>query len=336
MIKNVGNQDMIEELNYIVIEDIILHRTGSITLDQEQEEKFSVHGQGKTCRLEAEQVLGHPGISQPSVTIEGCGVKDDGSISLGFYTQFPQDDGDIFKSIHVRENEDLINDLDLVAIPKGVESRHFIKPNGDFEYLIRFKNAGNQAIDYAEAVVDLPSELDIATLLPGASSHPYRFELDDEGTIRFIFENLNLLPGRWTFVKYRVSQEPNLPIGTIIYNSAKVQLNEGNAESTNETFHEISDDFLGISITKNLIENVEVFVAPNPFVEQTKISLKGIENQRFRLKTFDLNGRQIREEVYSSNEIIFERKNLPKGLYFFKIFDANNQPLATGKIFPTD
>ena len=335
-ITNVGDEDMIQALNYIVIEDVILHKQGTFDLLTAAQLRFSAHGKGNTCRLEAEQVPGHPGNSFPAVAVEGCGVKQDGSVSLGFVTQFSQDDADYFRSIHIRENEDNAGGIQMIAIPKGIDSRHFIQPNKDIEYLIRFPNNGIAPINNAEIIINLPEELELASIIPGASSHEYRFEVTETGEVKLVFENLAAPPNDWIYAKYKVSQKSNLPNGTMIFNEAKISFGDGSTTITNETFHEVSDNFLTISNIVNLMDDVSLKVAPNPFVESTTFELKGIDNQRFTLNIFDVNGKILRTEIFQNLNYTFQRNGLMKGIYFFNILSEKGIPIVSGKLNPTD
>ncbi|NRA51969.1 MAG: hypothetical protein HRU12_22810, partial [Phaeodactylibacter sp.] len=58
---------------------------------------------GKTYRIIAEQVDGHPGSNFPTKAVEGCGTDDEGNYSVGYVTQWPENDADPSVSIHVDE-----------------------------------------------------------------------------------------------------------------------------------------------------------------------------------------------------------------------------------------
>ncbi|MCB0556652.1 MAG: hypothetical protein KDD02_24110, partial [Phaeodactylibacter sp.] len=62
---------------------------------------------------------------------------------------------------------------DKQGFPRGYGDEHYIYPGTDLEYLVRFQNTGNDTA-FLVVIRDTLSEfLDIATVRPGAASHPY-------------------------------------------------------------------------------------------------------------------------------------------------------------------
>ena len=184
--------------------------------------------------------------------------------------------------------------------------------------------------------------LDIHSLKAGASSHDYDLDVYSNGIIKFTFDNI-LLPDSTTnellshgFVKFRISQKPNNPIGTVIHNSAAIYFDFNEPVITNETFHTIGADFVEIlvgDITIYLPET-ELKVYPNPFLHSTTFEILQEENSslnqtKFRL--FDAQGRLVREEVFDGNQFQFSRKGLSKGIYFYKI-ESNKDLIFGGKL----
>ena len=333
VIKNVGDEDMIAPRNFIVIEDVILHKTASFDLLAQSELRLAAHGKGNTCRLEAEQVPGHPGKSFPSVTVEGCGVKTDGTVSRGFYTQFPEDDDDFFREKDVREVKPALP-FEMLASPRGVESRRFLKPNRDIEYYIRFSNWEDRISENMEVILNVSEHLDMSSVIPGTSSHDYRYEVSESGEAKFIFDNIYLGPNESeaAFVKFTISQNVDLPNGTniimdyAIHNGRGVYINPGNSP-----WHVVSTDFLTSSVVP-FDKLVNLTVAPNPFAERVVFEMQGVEEQRFILKLIDVNGRLVRTEIFENLKFEMNRNELPTGLYFFTILGENGLPIAAGKL----
>lgn len=338
-IRNVGDNEMNGRSAFIIIEDQIISKIGSVQLDSGQDTVFTIKGDGKTIRLEVDQRPGHPGRSNPSVTVEGCGSI---LFSTGYVTQFPQDDGNTFVEIDCQENIGSYDPNDKRGDPKGFGQEHFIEPNTDLEYHVRFQNTGT---DTAFTVVirdTLSSFLDKGSVIPGASSHPYTMELYGDGVLKFTFNNI-LLPDSTTneqgshgFVKFRIRQMQDVPLGTLIENGAAIYFDFNAPVITNFTDHLVGLDFVEIDTTSSSIQitgdtGASVVVFPNPFSNTTLIKLENYIAKDGVLKVYNAFGRLKREEKINHNQLIFNRKNLPNGLYFFEISD-NNRRLITGKL----
>ncbi|MCB0522609.1 MAG: T9SS type A sorting domain-containing protein [Lewinellaceae bacterium] len=244
LVKNKGTGGMDEPQALIVIEDQIVGRALQIQLPAGDSLVFKQPAFGKTIRLETEQAEGHPGRSRPSVAVEGCS-QSGGNVSLGYVTMFPEDDADAFQSIDKRESAAYLPPDAKLAFPKGIDSLHLIKRETDIEYLIHFKNTSG---DTASAVViqdTLSHWLDLTTLRPGSASHPYQMALSNTGILQFTFDNIQL-PDSLTndsaahgFVKFRVSQLPNVPVDSQILNRSCVTFDYSSPHAKPSYFHTI-------------------------------------------------------------------------------------------------
>ena len=255
-LRNVGTGPMLEAQNYIVIEDDLVFLTGPIQLAVGAETQIKEVADGKTYRLEVNQVAGHPGKSRPSVSVEACGEDGMGGVSLGFVTQFCEDDDDFFKSIDCQENTNAFASFEKKTYPQGTHNEHFIEANTDLEYHIRFEN---NLMDTAHRVVirdTLSSFLDVTTVRPGASSHPYEFELYDHGIVKFTFSGIDLPPGSEAagFVKFRVSQLADNPPGTVIRNTSAIYLDVYPPQHSPEVFHTIKEPVVYAAATDQVCQ----------------------------------------------------------------------------------
>lgn len=78
------------------------------------------------------------------------------------------------------------------------------------------------------------------------------------------------------------------------------------------------------------LNDIHVYVFPDPVLSSAIISFsKNMHHAVFEL--YDVLGNKISEYGFSGNEIIFERKELPPGLYFFRISSREEISLA-GKL----
>jgi hypothetical protein len=289
------------------------------------------------------QAEGHPGNSRPTIAVEGCVDGGGTDFTTGFYTQLPEDDKDHFRSVECQENIDLAatNPQLKRGYPKGYGDSLKIVTDTDLKYHIKFQNTG---IDTAIRVVirdTISPFLDPQTVRPGASSHDYEFEVYGDGILKFTFNNIDLADSSTNFtasngfVKYRISQKPDNPIGSAIKNNAAIYFDYDAPESTDSVCHLVAGDFwtefITVSTGEVFLPGVAVKVYPNPFVDYAIFEIEGLQANQLYFNVFDLSGKLVRSEQFSSSKFEFYRKNLPSGMYVYKI-ETKGQLVSTGKI----
>jgi len=342
-ITNIGAGNMNTPLEYLVIEDHLIGKQGVFQLNALESMQLKFPANGSTYRLYAGQSPGYfPPAYHPTIANEGCGTNVYGTYSTGFINMFPENDILNTEAISCHEAQGSFDPNDKQAVPTGYGTEHYIEAGDDLKYYIRFQNTGTDTA-FTVVIRDTISEhLDIATLLHGASSHPYDLTIISGNVLKYTFNNI-LLPDSTTneplshgFVKFKISQQPNLPLGTTINNTAAIYFDFNEPVITNETYHEIGEDFIPVVVTS--IEPspehplLTVNVRPNPFVHYAEFVL---ENAPYGLKTlelYDAMGRQIRMENFSGeNHHLLDSKGLSQGIYFYKI-KYKNQLLVSGKL----
>jgi uncharacterized repeat protein (TIGR01451 family) len=249
-IRNIGFGDMTEEQEYIVIEDDVILFQNPFFLEALDSVVFRVPANGSTWLLQAEQEPTFPFVSMPFASVEGCGLNLGGLFSLGFVTQFSEQDGNPFFSRECREVIGSYDPNEKLAQPKGVYDKHFIYPETDIEYQINFQNTGT---DTAFTVVirdTLSYGLDIATFRAGISSHTYQVDVSGYGVLKFTFDNI-LLPdsnineaASHGFVRFRITPKDTLQLGSRIENRAGIYFDFNPPIITNTVFHTVDTGFL--------------------------------------------------------------------------------------------
>jgi len=76
-----------------------------------------------------------------------------------------------------------------------------------------------------------------------------------------------------------------------------------------------------------------VLIFPNPVSEKISVRFSGngsLRKNNYSFKLFDLPGKEILN-TYVTDEIYFDRKNIPSGLYIYRITDGETI-LSQGKI----
>lgn len=243
--------DMAQPAPFIVIEDDMVNFEGpGIQLGAGQSYAVAVPANGSTWRMELDNADTDPFNGTTAASVEGCGVNGSGSFSLGFVTQFPQGDESPFIDTDCQPNIGSYDPNDKIGYPNGYCAAHFIEPNTDIEYQIRFQNTGTDTAFTVVVTDTLPLPLNPATVQPGASSHPYDFELLGNGVVQFTFNDI-MLPdsnvnetGSHGFVKFSIAQAANNPDGTVIANQAGIVFDFNEPVYTNFYTHTVADDFV--------------------------------------------------------------------------------------------
>ncbi len=295
---------------------------------------------GKTYRIIAEQSPGYPGVSLPTAAVEGC-ISDTSSafVSQGFYTMFPEDDADAFVATDCQQSA--ASDYNPIYLkrghPKGYDVPHYVTPETDLDYLIQFRNTGADTVQQVIIRDVLSIALDPATVLPGASSHPYTLNIFGNGIVEFTLSNIQLPPGGSAsegFVRFRVSQKPDLPCNTKIYNRAAITFDFEAPVITGETFHTVCefDSFIIITKTKNIFQKgADLKVYPNPAQDVATFELTGVEANTYSLQIYDIQGRLIDHHFYNNPTFRLFRHQLPAGTLFYRLA-ADGKPVASGTL----
>lgn len=82
------------------------------------------------------------------------------------------------------------------------------------------------------------------------------------------------------------------------------------------------------------VEAKKITVGPNPVTKLTTLTFSANLAGKFEFEVYDIFGKQVYTETFAGNsgknEIIFDRKNLASGLYFFKV--SSDEGLWKGKV----
>lgn len=206
-----------------------------------------------------------------------------------------------------------------------------ILPNQELEYLIRFQNTGNDTAFNIVILDTLDAHLNIASVMPGASSHAYAFELVDGHVLRFSFRNI-LLPDSTTnepashgFVKFWIRQSATNVSGNRITNSAAIYFDFNNPIITNET-----DLLIYTPVhTKDIDNQVFVQIFPVPAHDRVHVVFNDTNVGTVLWRMFDSTGTIV--STGKTSELTgfdIPRNNLPSGLYYCQFL------LETGQIVP--
>ena len=286
-IRNVGTKDMKEERSAIIIENDLVFLKQPFQLGAGADIPLNFEKSGSTYRIIAEQSSGHPGRSFPTLAIEGCGEEGD-NVVTGIVTQFPENDQDPYISIDAKEILSFDEAVNLRGYPKGYGADAYIAPNTNIQYTITFSNNGTSDTISRVVVRDtLPPGLDVSTLMPGASSHPYKFEVYEEGIVKFTFDNISLVPESSAdnqstsmgYVSFYIAQNPDNASGVTINNSAAIFFENQAPVFSNVVTHTIGEfpkfveENVSVAVPNDPLTGIQIKVQPNPFVKSTTFEI---------------------------------------------------------------
>ncbi len=335
-LENTGTGDMLQPREYIVVEDAILLIQEDFQLTAGQIDSFSLPSNGSTYTLIAQQVQNAPGNPLPTAWVEGCGLNGSGNFSIGYTNQFSLGDNIPFKDTDCTIATSSFDPNDKQGFPIGYSDEHYIRPNTDLEYLIRFQNTGT---DTAFTVVirdTIAPELDIPSIQVGASSHPHEWRIYGENILEFTFNVIMLPdsnvnePASHGFVEFKISQKEDLPLGTVIKNKAAIYFDYNDPIITNETFHTLGENFITVSTQRPIEKDYSLLVRPNPLQDFAIFEIKKeIKNGLFQI--YNVSGKLAWQQKFSGDEFELKRNNLTSGIYFYKISE-NGNAINSGKI----
>jgi len=335
-IKNMGS-DMQGPSEYRIYVDNILVFTGTFQLDENEEQEICWSANGLTVRLEADQRPFHPGHSHPRASVEMCGT---GNFSTGQMTQVPLDDIDEFVEISCAELTSAFDPNEKSVIPSGIGAQNYIRAEDVLEYQIDFQNTGSDTAYKVEIVDTLDTRyLDLTTFESGVSSHTYTVNMYGNGIIVWTFKHIYLPDsnvdeaGSHGFVKFKINQVADNPVGTVINNAAAIYFDYNEAVITNNAFLTITDSVFS-SKTQILFDHaVKIISYPNPFRDEITFSIKGCSNRQIHIEIYDALGKKVHSinSVKDQSTFIINCSDLEKGLYFYKVV-AQGEIIGVGKM----
>ena len=213
------------------------------------------------------------------------------------------------------------NDLQVASqqfLQEGFVMADDIDDNDELTYLIRFQNTGNDTAYNVKIRDMIPSELNPASIVPGAASHNYNWlVLNGELIIDFFMINLpdsfTNEPNSHGFVKFKIQQlAGNLP-GTVITNQAGIYFDANPPVITNQTFNTIPLA-TGISNQAN-----DVVFMPNPVNNQLQLVLPFETLGNTSIQIFDVMGKNIHTQSISNKVESIECNAFSKGMYMARI-----------------
>ncbi len=246
--------------------------------------------------------------------------------------------GSPFYALNCEEVVNSFDPNDITVSPRGDGEEHYILATEPaLNYRIRFQNTGNDTAFVVSIQDTLPSYLQVASVVPGPSSHPYTFDIQ-QNMIRFTFNNINLPDstsnpeGSQGYVTFEVKMKEDLPVGTRINNRAAIYFDFNTPIITNTAFNIIHEPVM-VSATIDQAQPTDVAVMPNPTSDYALFQFKNTFDGQFYL--VDVGGRSVKTQSFSGNDFQLDCRDMAPGVYFFNIMLHGQANPVRGKLVIT-
>ncbi|MFZ1255662.1 MAG: hypothetical protein WAR77_04880 [Saprospiraceae bacterium] len=343
IIRNIGNASMISAKKYSIIDqsnsssNIQAFETGVFFLTAGQEFIKVIPSRARVLFI-AEQDDAYPYNKLSSTEIISC-AQNPVPGAAGFRIS-NLDEEEPYISKFCQANRGSFDPNDITGYPLGITDKKYIDVSQDIEYIIRFQNTGTDTAFNIRIKNELPiKQLDLTSLILGASSHPYSVTIDPLGTLIFSFSNI-LLPdssihekASHGFIQYRIQPLSKIANGTKILNNANIFFDFNDAVKTNTDFHTIG---VPIPVRSTELNNTHPFdfdISPNPITGVSKVKILGTTlNETFILKCMDLNYREIWTKTFTGNQTTIEKSNLNPGVYLLEMMNLKGETMQIRKL----
>ncbi len=169
--------------------------------------------------------------------------------------------------------------------PIGYADPHYVASGEHLQYKVQFQNTGNAPASdiHIEDFLD-PLVYDLSTFAPVVSSHNMNTCLHGDGSVNFIFNNINLPDSSSNeqashgFLIYNIDLLDNLSHNVVASNYTDIYFEENPPITTNTVFNTVFDcnSITGITGPDTLCENDEVeFTAEQDFIESYNWQMEG-------------------------------------------------------------
>jgi uncharacterized repeat protein (TIGR01451 family) len=216
------------------------------------------------------------------------------------------------------------NDKIARSVRSGSDGQ--VYPGDPIDYTIRFQNTGNDTAFQIVVRDTLDANLDAETMEILGASHPYEAFLKPDRTLEFRFYNI-LLPDSTTneleshgFVSYRIKPKEDLPVPSIIHNTAHIYFDFNGSIQTNTVASELVE--LGTGTYDEAKVGTLIRAHPNPASKELWVEAISSDGLPVSYRLTGMNGQPLVSGILMPGErSLVPIGSLPSGLY---ILHADN------------
>ena len=213
------------------------------------------------------------------------------------------------------------------VLPVGMFSQHYTATGTELKYRLDFQNTGTDTAFKVVLIDTLSADLDIASFVPGASSHPYSIEFGGRA-VKFIFDPIALVdsfknePLSHGYVCFKIKHKNGIAPKTKIENFVDIYFDYNAPVRTNTVFNTIFDTIQiyvpkgGSAIAEN--DKTSVIVFPNPSTDKFFIQMSEPVKD-LSIEIYDMQGRLIKTASSSNNQTVeVSVEGMTKGIYHIR------------------
>lgn len=331
-IRNIGNAPNTQQLDFVIVEDQIVLKSGTFQLapGATQIEGVLPMGTDTAVTIIADQEPGFPGDPQVTFSLSNC---ESGSSLPGGYggNSGPfsaQTCGIVTGPYDPNEKQ---------AFPLGSGPEHVVQMGTPLLYTIRFQNTGTDTAFQVVLRDTLSSFLDASTIKVENASHPFEmFLLGD--LLQFRFDNIQLpdsstnMEASQGYISFRINPRADLLPGSVVNNRAAIYFDYNEPIITN-TVSRKYDQLYTVSTDAPAAPNwLPVRIFPNPFAERATLQLPDTAPQgTYTFELFDMGGRTLKNLNFNTLSLDIHREDLPAGIMGWRLL-REGQVVASGKI----
>lgn len=330
-IKNESTFDQKEISDIYTYKDDSLANTATVKLKANELKTYTYYLDSNTV-FSAKLVLNNGDPVQPIILLH----DDICALSAAFKTK-----NSVMNFHREHDSKEYEEDCDIVrgsydpniksVNPAGITSERYTNTGTELIYRVDFQNTGNDTA-FKVVITDSLSEfLNIATFLPGTSSHPYQVEFDKR-KVKFIFDPIALVdsttnePESHGYVTFKIRHNSNIKPKSKIENEASIYFDFNPPIITNKVLNTIYDVLLIATKSNSNINSsntTPISVFPNPTTNMINIELTDpVSNLSIEL--VDINGKSIEKlSTKSQTHIQLNAEKLEQGIYIIRCYGAD-------------
>lgn len=263
-------------------------------------------------------------LSTEIIYLDSCAYDNDINNWLNDYS--PADNVGIHRDVVVGSY-----DPNFIEVhPQGQGEEGYIKADEDIQnYMVHFENEGSWYAQKVVVKVYLDAAIDIESIEPIYQSHPASVMIENDGTLKYTFNNIQLHPKAWGsqsqgMFSFRCKLKESRQPGDKIRTNADIYFDFNVPVATNKTLNTIEK--LSEVHTNNTI-SPQFTITPNPSSNFITIRRQCDEISLFEIQS--LSGIKVLKSTFIGFENTIDISFLLDGLYIIREINKNGKQYST-------